>query len=531
LKPKLVIILALIVLSPLAVILWLGARVVRDERLMVEHRVEQLMRGELRGVAETIARAVSDYEQLVLDELNSMTTEREHLRQITRRSPYARQFFVLDARGRLLHPPVGEPDQLTDREREAMERTRGIWADGDLTISARDDAGPSSVVQQAAADLPEWHVWYWQDGLQMMLWQRREDGVRAAELNRVRFVSEIIAALPETEAATAEIPAWRIRLVDSKQMPLYQWGPYEPDEGARPVVEIPLEPPLGAWSLQYHATDEGMGAAVAGSVLLNAVIGLFALAAVLVGLAYYFYREQSREMREAAQRVSFVNQVSHELKTPLTNIRMYAELLERDAAEEDEPSRWHLGVIVSESQRLSRLIGNILTFSRKQRQALELHRKPGVVDAVLRETLDHLAPALTAASIEVRFDAGAEKEVLLDADVLEQIVGNLASNVEKYGAGGGRMDVKSDQRGETVTITVTDHGPGIPASERERIFRPFYRISTSLTEGVSGSGIGLAVARELARLHGGELELLPSARGACFRLTLHCPLVQEDDES
>jgi len=94
------------------------------------------------------------------------------------------------------------------------------------------------------------------------------------------------------------------------------------------------------------------------------------LGATVISLTYYFYREQSREMREAAQRVSFVNQVSHELKTPLTNIRMYAELIEKDADESDERLQRYAGVIVSESQRLSRLIGNVLTFSRKQRRNL-----------------------------------------------------------------------------------------------------------------------------------------------------------------
>ena len=100
-------------------------------------------------------------------------------------------------------------------------------------------------------------------------------------------------------------------------------------------------------------------------------------------------------------------------------------------------------MIVSESQRLSRLIGNVLTFSRKQRQTLEIHRTTGVVDEVLQSVLDHFKPALEAKEIEVQFERGASESVSFDADALEQIVGNLISNVEKYGAAGKYMKLTS----------------------------------------------------------------------------------------
>ena len=257
--------------------------------------------------------------------------------------------------------------------------------------------------------------------------------------------------------------------------------------------------------------------------MLNLVAGLAVLAATVIGLTYYFYREQAREMREAAQRVSFVNQVSHELKTPLTNIRMYAELLEQDLEDRDEQADGHLGVIVGESQRLSRLIGNVLTFGRKERGALTLHREPGVVDDVLRAVLGHFGAALDSQSIQVSFRPSAGRVVSLDPDVVEQIVGNLIGNVEKYAAGGGRLELISRQDGDSVEIVVADDGPGLPPRERRRIFEPFYRVSSALTAGVAGTGIGLTISRELARLHGGDLRLEPSERGARFLVTLRCP--------
>jgi signal transduction histidine kinase len=333
----------------------------------------------------------------------------------------------------------------------------------------------------------------------------------------------LIASLPETDDLAPELSEGRIRLLDSAGQPLYQWGSFEEEEDSQPVATLALRSPLGAWNLEYHASQAFFGSAVAGGFLLNLAAALALVAAAVIGLAYYFYREQSREMREAAQRVSFVNQVSHELKTPLTNIRMYAELLERDADEQDEQLGRRLGVIVWESQRLSRLIGNVLTFSRKQRRTLELHRKPGVVDDVLRGVLHHFRPALEAKEIEVEFTPEAGAIVSFDADAVEQIVGNLVSNVDKYGADGKYMALASRQEGETTEITVSDHGSGLPSKERQRVFEPFYRVNSALTEGVGGTGIGLSIARELARLHGGDLKLMPSEKGACFRVTLQCP--------
>jgi signal transduction histidine kinase len=141
--------------------------------------------------------------------------------------------------------------------------------------------------------------------------------------------------------------------------------------------------------------------------------------------------------------------------------------------------------------------------------------------------LDRFRPALLAQGIEVFLAPGASRRAAVDADILEQILGNLLSNAEKYAAGGQRLDVTTRQTEGQAEVVVHDHGPGIPERERERIFDPFYRIGSALTEGVSGTGIGLTISRELARLHGGDLALVPSSEGACFRLTLACPLVEE----
>ncbi|MCA9558925.1 MAG: HAMP domain-containing histidine kinase, partial [Myxococcales bacterium] len=239
----------------------------------------------------------------------------------------------------------------------------------------------------------------------------------------------------------------------------------------------------------------------------------------LLGLAGWFSRESTRELRRAAQRVSFVNQVSHELKTPLTNIRMYAELLEDELADTDDRAERYVGIIVSESQRLSRLIANILSFARHQREQLSVRKAPAVVDDVVRQTLDQFAPSLAAAGVSPQLDLSAGATVRVDADALGQMLGNLLSNVEKYAAGR-PVDLVTRQAGGVTTLTVRDHGPGIPKAARAKVFEPFHRLSNALSDGVTGTGIGLGIARELARLHGGDLVLEADEDGAAFTITL-----------
>jgi signal transduction histidine kinase len=208
------------------------------------------------------------------------------------------------------------------------------------------------------------------------------------------------------------------------------------------------------------------------------------------------------------------------LKTPLTNIRMYAELLQMTGNEKDEKSTRYLEVVTSESQRLSRLIDNVLTFGRQQRGALKLRKSGGSVDEVINSVLESFRPSLEGKGVKVNFQAGASDRVLFDADVLRQIISNLLGNVEKYAPESGEAQVRSKREGDRTVISISDRGPGVPAAESENIFEPFVRLSSQVSDGVAGTGIGLSIARELARLHGGNLTLEPSKNGATFRVTI-----------
>jgi signal transduction histidine kinase len=372
-----------------------------------------------------------------------------------------------------------------------------------------------------------WYAWHWGRGVHLIFWRRLATGhIVGAELDRSRWIADLIAELPQTPQAATPSPQSRIQLVDSHDQAVYQWGAFEPPRDAAPLAELPASAPLSSWRLKFFVAEDRLTAGAGASARFNLIAGLSAIGIVLLVIAGIFYRESSRELREAATRVNFVNQVSHELKTPLTNIRLYAELLDEQLQNVDAGdaavAHERLAVIVGESGRLSRLIGNVLSFSQEQRRQVKIHPRPGCVDDTIAVVLHQFQPALAAQGVATSFSAGASAAVNFDADAVEQILVNLLSNVEKYAVQGGRLDLASRQDGERTTITVSDAGPGIPPEERDRVFEPFYRLSNRL-EAPAGAGIGLSIARGLARLHKGDLRLVDSTAGATFEVDLYTP--------
>ena len=305
--------------------------------------------------------------------------------------------------------------------------------------------------------------------------------------------------------------------------------------GAKPDASEALEHPLESWRLEYYASPAQMAAFVDAGV--SAWYSAVALALILLLLGIYAYRELSRDLREAAQRVGFVTQVSHELKTPLANIRIYAELL--DSELDDDPRSKRARVIVAESERLTRLINNILTFARHQRGQLRLDVGAVQLDPLVERVVGHFGPALADAGIEVSVDLDAPEAVLADTDSVEQILANLISNVEKYAKEGGSLSITTEQGASETRLVVQDGGQGVPRAHRDRIFAAFHRVSDRITDGATGTGIGLPISRELAEKNGGTLVLEDSDHGARFVLTLRTKegrallkvLLAEDDRN
>jgi signal transduction histidine kinase len=251
--------------------------------------------------------------------------------------------------------------------------------------------------------------------------------------------------------------------------------------------------------------------------------------AIALGLGLLATIRGAARARELAQLKSdFVSTVSHELKTPLTSIRMFAEMLEQGVAQGDaaKMARYH-GVIVQESQRLGLLIANLLDYAQIERGTRRYSRTRENLGQLARgavstfETLrdpekDHRNPIVVDVSSEAM-----KADVEVDRDVVVQAMLNLLANAAKYGGADKPIEVKAAVDELGATLAVTDHGPGIPPHEQARIFREFYRAPEAYRSGVEGTGLGLALVKRHIEALGGSVEVVSTVgEGATFTIRL-----------
>jgi signal transduction histidine kinase len=239
---------------------------------------------------------------------------------------------------------------------------------------------------------------------------------------------------------------------------------------------------------------------------------LYALVALLLAVGaggiFAVHRMVSVTVGYAERRSNFVAAVTHELKTPLTAIRMYAEML-RDGLVPSEAKRAeYTRTITDESERLSRLIDNVLEFARLERGRRELALRAGPLAPVLEEAVAKLAShaARQGFELELAVEPGLPA-VRFDRDALLQVLFNLVDNAMKYarGAGARRVVVEARREGSGVQVAVRDFGPGVAPPHLAHIFEPFYRGEDELTRNTQGTGIGLALVRELAQRMGAQV--------------------------
>lgn len=555
-KTRSLILLLLIVGIPCGVLVWAAVRIARNEQIVVQQQFHDLMQQRLLDVNDQVGRFFQQVEAELLDLTSLDDPDVSTLRQLGRTQPLLMQMFLLTADGRLQYP--NPQHVLNGSERQFLLKASKMFSEQHLSVASSDAnntiSGDEVVLPNAADQVaqqpqqqlssnptadqqPElspsmnqsdtgWLVWYWDRGLNLIYWNRRPSGqIVGAALDRARWMADLIGQLPDSspQRATGETAQTepRIRLVNAGSEPVYQWGRVA-DDATETVCEVALAPPLSSWRLQCLMLPGQAPGSTAGT--MYGLAGGVAAVGIAVGLlAFVLVRDYTRDMKEAGRKVSFVNQVSHELKTPLTNICLYAELLGKDIdslPEQDvQQPRKRLEVILSEGQRLSRLIGNVLTFARQERRSLQPQFAQSVPDDIIEQVLKHFQPVLAALDVRIDLQLNAAESRRLDPDFLEQILVNLISNVEKYAAEGESLLIRSRLEEESLVIDVIDNGPGISGFDRDRVFEPFVRLSEDVSS-AAGTGIGLAISRELARLHGGDVWLTDSSSGCHFVVRL-----------
>jgi PAS domain S-box-containing protein len=232
----------------------------------------------------------------------------------------------------------------------------------------------------------------------------------------------------------------------------------------------------------------------------------------------YAFRDLTGERRLEEEKSDFVATVSHELRTPLAAVYGAAEtLLRRDLDPTSGSGRELLEMIRTQTARLSQIVDEVLLTTTLDRGELQVEQRPVDVAELLRATVEGMRATLPPVVVEAPDRAGASG----DADRIQQVLVNLLDNAAKYG-GGGPVHVRLSGRNGAVVISVADSGPGIARGDEQRIFEKFYRGDPQQTSTPGGTGLGLYIARELARRMGGRLDLVSSepGRGATFVLEL-----------
>jgi signal transduction histidine kinase len=293
--------------------------------------------------------------------------------------------------------------------------------------------------------------------------------------------------------------------------------------GAHRTVTVPLGESLPTWRVALYQPD-GLSPREVVRRQTMTFTGAFVLllAVIVLGLAATF-RMVRRESEMARLKSDFVANVSHDLKTPLSLIRMFAETLEMDRVPDPAARREYYAVITRESERLTRLIDNVLDFSRIDSGRQRYDRRPATLEPIVRETVEAFRHPLTEQGFEVTIDVEPDlPELSLDEGAIGQALGNLVDNAIKYSDARRWLRVSARRAGDGVAIEVADHGVGIPPAEVPRVFEKFYRVGRSDTQGRRGTGLGLALVKHVVEAHGGRVDV-QSRPGEGSRFTLVLP--------
>ncbi len=362
------------------------------------------------------------------------------------------------------------------------------------------------------------------------------------------FSAAIFRGLGEA-MATADVEEVRVSydslvstvVVDQRGAPLFDVNP------RRPMLEMAMMPRVGHETYEAGAAEVQPVTLFADTVSLGHQFGgmmlrvalnssaparlvgsglprsrllvLFGLLGLMAGLVAVAILQLRREHELARLRAEFTTSVSHELRTPLAQILLYGETLILERTRSERERRSAAEVIVREARRLMHLVENTLHFARSERQLLELKPEAVPLASLTRDILVTFAPLAWAAEVTLHEKLEEGVSVLIDRDAYRQVLLNLLDNAVKYGPPGQTVTVRLWGEGTRVRVAVEDEGPGVPDGERERIWAPFVRASVerSARGAQTGTGIGLAVVRDLVTRHGGRawVESVPSG-GARF---------------
>ena len=295
------------------------------------------------------------------------------------------------------------------------------------------------------------------------------------------------------------------------------------------VFEEPLTEPLDGITLAMYIDEDAEKSSSSDQLISNGDLlvligGIMFL--LLGGGLVSIYRLTQSQLNLAQKRQDFISAVSHELKTPLTSIKMYAELLQNSWVANEEKRHKYYNLIASEAERLTRLIQNVLNLSKLDGNRWTVQLRQDRPKAVLDDFVATYTRNVekNGFSLTVSCDTSAsEVSLMMDRDAVMQILMNLVDNSLKFSKNADykMIVIELKKEGNHVYLAVRDYGPGIPPSEMKKVFQEFYRVENEMTRETKGTGIGLSMVKKLCALSGMTIELENAGPG--LRTKIHFP--------
>jgi signal transduction histidine kinase len=390
-------------------------------------------------------------------------------------------------------------------EASSPRRAPGIWkappADDDLRREILGDLGQPAETEDNA-------VWTGPDG-------------QVIGLLRYRYARPFVhhTLVRDYFERTHPDPGVVFRVMDAAGRVVYETAP-TPD-GRFEVSRAMESPSFSGLTIALRYRDRSIEQEVRRWEISTLALITFIDLMLAAGL-YLVYSNVRRELTLSRLKSDFVANVSHELKTPLALVRLYAETLELGRVPNEEKKHQYYRVILQESQRLTQLINNILDFSRIEAGRKEYRFAPTDVGAVVREVVEayrfHIEQQGFALEMEIHDPMPA---VEADHEALSQAILNLLNNAVKYSLDVKAVKVVARREGDSVLVSVADKGIGVAKGEQGKIFEKFYRAEDSLVHETKGSGLGLPLVRHIMEAHGGHVDVDSSpGKGSTFTLVL-----------
>jgi signal transduction histidine kinase len=549
---------ALSVFAPSLLLAWLAIGFIRDQQIIFERQQTLLLEERCGGLVKDVYEAAASHQAEFGRHVETLLADRQPSDVATQFDewlikiwPLAEVGFVVSADGSILSPTLlSRPEAkrfrvendlfLSNQEKiywpsvkeepHAAERSSKSKTDSKTSFGkgfekSRKDLAPKTLGaenKEATPQVPgetEFRQMigestqgilprFLQNRLKLLMWYRSpssHDLIFGSQVN----VSALNEDFRKLFKASPPLDEFCLALLDDNGRPVAQSHLNFAADWKRPFVAVEVGNILPHWEVAAYPLNPAQLSQSSRTLTLTlSLLVAVLLSAIGVG-SWLIVADLKRQLALARQKSDFVSNVSHELKTPLTSIRMFSELLVEDRVSDEAKKRSYLHIISAEAARLTRLINNVLDFARMERGEKKYQLEKQELTGIVRDTLESYRPQLESNGFTVTSDLLDDAVfVNADRDAISQILVNLLSNAEKYSGAQKEIHVamvRGNRPGKEIIVTVSDRGSGVPPECEEKIFEQFFRAHDSLSSGIQGSGLGLTLARQMARAHGGDV--------------------------